>query len=104
MINILADPFTKQVLRVILRMTKGTFIKFMNILEPDLMNKFPRYNKRCSIIPEPIFMWICVEYGLTMRQVADRFIAHFKIKDQSDINLIYTLFDAKETSDFPQKR
>lgn len=104
MINIEEEPFTKQVLRAILRMKKGRFNTFMNVLLPDLIKEFPNYNKKCSILSEPIFMWICSQHKLKMRRVADGYIAYFKIVNQSDINLIYTLFDAMETSDFPRKR
>lgn len=92
MTNKISEPYTKEVLKAIMRMKKGKFISHMKTLEPELLAKFPRYNKRCSILPDNVFKWICEEYGLTIDEIIQRFMIFHGIENQIDIQRVYANF------------
>lgn len=92
MTNKINEPYNKEALKAVLRMKKGKFIIHMNELEPDLLAKFPKYNKRCSILSDNVFKWICEEYGLTIDEVIQRLILHYGIEKQVDIQKVYACF------------
>jgi len=54
-------PFTKDDLKAITGYKTSKLYKEMKALEPELINKFPRYNKNASILPDNQFFWICEE-------------------------------------------
>lgn len=98
MTNKVNEPYTKDSLRAVLRMKRSKFITHMKTLESELMIKFPRYNKKCSIVPDGVFKWICDDYGLNTETVIERMIIYYGIENPTDIKQIYATFGVSQIS------
>lgn len=92
MTNKINEPYTKEALRAILRMKRGKFITHMKILESELLAEFPRYNKRWSILPDNIFLWICSDYGIEKDVIIQRLMIYHGIETPADIQKAYASF------------
>ena len=60
--NYLKGKRTKEDLRQFLNMKKGSYKRHMKALEPELLEKFPNYNKYSTILFPKIFEFIIIDY------------------------------------------
>lgn len=78
------QPLTKKLLIQILAISPSEFGRRMKVLEPELVEKFPTYNKHKNTLPPMIFIWICDQFEDRSIIIA-RLANHFGIEEPSDI-------------------
>lgn len=87
-------PLTKEILINVLGVKRSYFIRYMKVIEKDLLKKFPRYKKGSSILPDKIFFWLCDDFGIEKEEAVKRIIElmpEYKNENIERIEKIYGL-------------
>ena len=80
------QPFSKDLLKQLLRVGSSTLYRELKKIEPRLILRFPNYDKSRKIIPDDVFYWLLQQMGVDKETACQRIIEiyHHKEKDNFD--------------------
>lgn len=70
----------KSLLRFILGMNRSKFNAELNILEPEILAIYPRYNKNCQILPPKAFRFVLDEMGYEPDEINEKINQYYQNK------------------------
>ncbi len=70
---------SKKLLRAVLCLKSTSFVRHMNDIYPDLIDKYPRYNKRRHTLDPEVFFWICHDKGLNVNMIKERIFDYYNV-------------------------
>lgn len=97
------QPFTKKLLRQLLRVSPTTFRREFEKKEPVLILNFPQYNKFNKILTDKMFYWLLEEFGLEKEESFNKIVAMYHQKDKESIERIRMLYGLNDNNLFAQR-
>lgn len=88
--------YSKHLLREILNYNQSKLNREINVLLPELLEKFPRYNQRAHILPENVFFWIAEQLGFERETIQNRIISTMQKKELNHYEMIRNFGAGKE--------
>jgi len=78
------QPFTKKLLRQILRVSNSTLYRELKKIKPKLLLKFPNYDENRKILPDDLFYWLLEQMGVDKEAALKRIIEIYHRKEKND--------------------
>jgi len=94
------QPFTKKLLRQILRVSNSTLYRELKKIKSKLLLKFPHYDENRKILPDDLFYWLLEQMGVDKESALKRIIEIYHHKEKKNYETLKDFYGLNHKNPF----